>query len=130
MATVVQKVVENGARNLVVEYHITSTAATELTATTVIVDYSALGNDNGGDYALKKYYSNLVGFSAAVFWDATTNTKMLDLIEGESGLDFMEVGGPITNNAGSGKTGDVVMTTNGIGNGDSGTIRFWFIKKS
>lgn len=123
--TITEKIIANGTRNLVLEYQITGDGSGEETGT-VLVDHSALGAS--GDLAIKKHYSALNGFSAALSWDATAPVHALALEEGEGGVDWTDAGGVVKNNAGDGKTGDVKITTTGLGSGDKGTIRLWMVK--
>lgn len=129
--TVTIKTVLDGERVLIMEVQLTGDGSGEETATQ-IVDFSALNNPKNIGYtklALKKFYSNLTGFSADLLWDATTDTLMQTLIQGESGVDYSVIGGPIQSDAGTGVTGDVNITTVGLGAGDIGTIRLEFYKK-
>jgi len=66
--------------------------------------------------------------SVKLLWDATTDTICLDLNENYSDqLDFTEFGG-IQNTAGTGKTGDINLTTTGHASGDSYVIVLTVIK--
>jgi hypothetical protein len=62
------------------------------------------------------------GMGLNMLWDATTDVVALTLGEADFvSLDFSRFGG-ITNNAGSGKTGDLLFTTVGAANGDRYTV--------
>ena len=53
-----------------------------------------------------------------LFWDATTNVPLLNLLENWSDqLDFTPTG--IPNSGGAGKTGDILVTTSNAGSGDT-----------
>ena len=57
-----------------------------------------------------------------MLFDATSNVIAIELGENQSGYhDYSSFGG-ITNNAGSGKTGDILFTTVGHSSADSYTI--------
>jgi hypothetical protein len=49
--------------------------------------------------------------------------------EGEGGIDFRVVGSPLQNTAGTGKTGDVLLATTGLGSTGHGFIRIEAYKK-
>ena len=62
------------------------------------------------------------GMGAQLLWDATANVLALAIPADDAGdLDFRPFGG-INNNAGTGVTGDLLLTTAGHGAGDSYTI--------
>lgn len=95
---------------------------------TVLLDASALVGANSISH-IKSVSASLVGFSATLEFDATADVPFLVLPEGESHFDFSK--SPIPNNAGSGSTGDVTVTTVGLGAaGDSGTIFICYKKDS
>ena len=57
-----------------------------------------------------------------ILWDATTNLLCIELGENQSGnQDYTGFGG-LTNNSGSGKTGDIMFTTVGHTSADTYTI--------
>lgn len=123
--TITEKIIANGPKNLILEYQIVGDGTGEESGT-VLVDHSALGAS--GDLAVKKHYSALSGFSAALSWDATAPVHLFSLEEGEGGVDWTDAGGVVKNNAGTGKTGDIKITTVGLGAGDKGTVRLWLVK--
>ena len=108
-------------RKLVLEYQITGDGSGE-ESDTVLVDFSGLAS-GFSEFCIQKALWALSGFSATLDWDATTNVKALECPEGEGGFDFSQIGGPIINRSGTGKTGDLLITTVGLGSGDSGTLR-------
>ena len=60
--------------------------------------------------------------SVQLFFDATSNVLLMELAESSNGhMDFKDFSG-ITNNAGSGKTGDILFTTKGHSSGDTYSI--------
>jgi len=62
------------------------------------------------------------GMGLNLLWDATTDVVALTFGEADFiSLDFSRFGG-ITNNAGTGKTGDLLFTTVGATNGDRYTV--------
>ena len=90
------------------------------------VDVSALSDSSTGQACtgvrLAKIVYSTFGMSVKLLWDATTDTICWDLNENYTDSeDFTEFGG-IRNTAGSGKTGDIMLTTTGHAGGDSYVI--------
>ena len=126
--TITKTIRQSGDRNHIVDVYILGDGSGEETDT-VLIDFSAIANAYGyTDLALTKYISSLTGFSCNLAWDASTNVPFLEIPEGDSGFDYTMVGGPLNDNSGTGKTGDVNITTVGLGSGDRGTIRLEFKK--
>ena len=78
---------------------------------------------------LTKVYYSILGFTKiGLFWDATSNTLCMELNPSADGiLDFSPFGG-LQSTAGSGKTGDIKLTTTGHASGDSYVIVLTVIK--
>ena len=90
------------------------------------IDVSALSDSSTGQACtgvrLAKIVYSTFGMSVKLLWDATTDTICWDLNEDYTDSeDFTEFGG-IRNTAGSGKTGDIMLTTTGHAVGDSYVI--------
>jgi len=91
----------------------------------VKVDVSALTPYQGKactGVAIQTIDALTVGMGVNLLWDATTDVIILTL--GESDFftfDFSRFGG-LTNNAGAGKTGDILFTTVGATAGDKYTV--------
>ena len=90
------------------------------------VDVSALESDINGNtctsVAIEKIWWQCIGMKVRLFFDATSDAFIIELGENQSGYhDYSEFGG-ISNNAGSGKTGDVDFTTVGHTSADTYTI--------
>ena len=90
------------------------------------VDVSALSANSAGQACtgvrLAKIVYSTFGMSVKLLWDASTDTICWDLnADYTTDEDFTDFGG-IRNTAGSGKTGDIMLTTNGHTNGDSYVI--------
>ena len=90
------------------------------------VDVSALQPNNYGKACtgvrLAKIVYSTFGMSVKLLWDATTDTICWDLnSDYTTDEDFTEFGG-IINTAGTGKTGDINLTTTGAGASDSYVI--------
>ena len=90
------------------------------------VDVSALESDINGNtctsVAIEKIWWQCIGMKVRLFFDASSNKFIIELGENQSGYhDYSEFGG-ITNNAASGKTGDIDFTTIGHSSADTYTI--------
>ena len=90
------------------------------------VDVSALSDSSTGQACtgvrLAKIVYSTFGMSVRLLWDATTDTICWDLnSDYTDSEDFTEFGG-VRNTSGSGKTGDIMLTTTGHTNGDSYVI--------
>ena len=90
------------------------------------VDVSALESDIYGNtcssVAIEKIWWQCIGMKVRLFFDASSDKFIIELGENQSGYhDYSEFGG-ISNNAGSGKTGDVDFTTVGHSSADTYTI--------
>ena len=90
------------------------------------VDVSALNSDIYGNtcssVAIEKIWWQCIGMKVRLFFDATSDAFIIELGENQSGHhDYSEFGG-LSNNAGSGKTGDIDFTTVGHSSADTYTI--------
>ena len=90
------------------------------------VDVSALQANSQGEACtgvrLAKIVYSTFGMSVKLLWDATTDTICWDLNENYTDSeDFTEFGG-IRNTSGTGKTGDIMLTTTGHASSDSYVI--------
>lgn len=117
--TVTKQTILDGETQLIVKMHITGDGSGDETATNLI-DVSTYA---GAPTEVKIYNIDAAfsGFSVNMLWDATANVDIINLPEGEDIFDFERFGG-LLNNSGTGKTGDIVFTTSGLGSGDEGTI--------
>lgn len=90
------------------------------------VDVSALSANSAGQACtgvrLARIVYSTFGMSVKLLWDASTDTICWDLnADYTTDEDFTDFGG-IRNTAGSGKTGDIMLTTTGHSSGDSYVI--------
>tara|TARA_Y100000033_G_C2708475_1_gene92148 strand:- start:215 stop:625 length:411 start_codon:yes stop_codon:yes gene_type:complete len=78
---------------------------------------------------LQKVYYSILGFTKiGLFWNASSDTLCLELNPSADGvLDFSSFGG-LQNTSGSGKNGDINLTTTGHSSGDTYLIVLHCIK--
>ena len=99
----------------------------------VKVDVSALSASADGDtcneVVIERIWWQCIGMKVKILFDATSDQFCIELGENQSGdHDYRSFGG-LTNNAGSGKTGDIAFTTVGHSNADTYTIILYMRKK-
>jgi hypothetical protein len=99
----------------------------------VKVDVSALKASLNGtacsEVIIERIWWQCIGMKVQILFDATTNAFCIELGENQSGdHDYTSFGG-LTNNAGSGVTGDVLFTTVGHSSADTYTIILYMRKK-
>ena len=90
------------------------------------VDVSALSNSAGGlactGVVIEKMWWQCIGMKVKVLFDADTDVFCIELGENQSGHhDYTSFGG-LTNNAGTGVTGDIMFTTVGHSSADTYTV--------
>ena len=96
------------------------------------VDVSALQPSADGDtctgVTIERIWWQGIGMKVQILWDATSDLFCIELGENQSGdHDYTKFGG-LTNNAGSGKTGDLKFTTVGHSSGDTYTVILYLRK--
>ena len=78
------------------------------------VNVSALESSVDGDactgVVIERIWWQCIGMKVQILWDATTDAFCIELGENQSGSHDYTVFGGLTNNAGSGKTGDIQFT--------------------
>tara|TARA_R110000751_G_scaffold33259_1_gene82924 strand:- start:2121 stop:2525 length:405 start_codon:yes stop_codon:yes gene_type:complete len=97
------------------------------------VDVSALVSSVDGTtctgVVIERIWWQCIGMKVKILWDATTDAFCIELGENQSGAhDYTSFGG-LTNNSGSGKTGDINVTTVGHTSADTYTIILFMRKK-
>jgi hypothetical protein len=96
------------------------------------VDVSALNSDSDGNpctgVAIERLWWQCIGMKVQILWDATSNLLCIELGENQSGDHDYTIFGGLTNNAGSGKTGDIDFTTVGHTSGDTYTVIMYLRK--
>ena len=99
----------------------------------VKVDVSALSTNARGQACtgvrIEEIWWQCIGMKVQILFDASTDVMAIELGENQSGNhDYRSFGG-LTNNAGSGKTGDVAFTTVGHTSADTYTIILYMRKE-
>lgn len=98
----------------------------------VKIDVSALNPNSFGlacnGVKINKIWAQTQGMPVDILWDATTDVLCETIPENQFYfMDYSSFGG-LPNNAGAGKTGDVLFTTVGAASGDRYTITIEAIK--
>lgn len=96
----------------------------------VKVDVSALSPDANGKACdgvnIERMHTSVNGMSVNILWDATADVPAFIVAPGVHCFDFTKI--QIPNNAGAGKTGDVLFTTIGAAANDTYTIMLEMVK--
>ena len=97
------------------------------------VDVSALATSADGDtctsVTIDRIWWQCIGMKVQILFDADTDVFCIELGENQSGHhDYSSFGG-LTNNAGTGVTGDVLFTTVGHTSADTYTVILYLRKK-
>ena len=127
---VTSQTIIDGERNCVMKFTNVSDGTGE--SAVAKVDVSALASNSAGiacsEVRVMRVSHAIVGMSVQLFLDATSNVLLMELAESSNGhMDFKDFGG-LPNNAGSGKTGDILLTTKGHSSGDTYSIVIEMIK--
>ena len=95
------------------------------------VDVSALAANALGQtctgVTLERIHVSINGMSVSILWDATTDVPAFIAAPGVYSFDFDKF--QVPNDAGTGKTGDILFTTIGATAGDTYTIILEMVKK-
>jgi hypothetical protein len=98
------------------------------------IDVSQLSPEEGTGRPVREVYIERIkaitsGVDVDILWDATSPQHCLSL-SGNSGIDWdFRAVGPLTNNAGAGKTGNILFSTNGATTGSSYSVTLVMRKK-
>lgn len=120
-SSVATKYFLNGSRDFVIKIDITGDTDSELSKTKIIdvADLTGLPSK----FKIRNIAWQFSEFSATLYWDATTDVQAFSLNQYEGDTDFYEsCGAPLVNNAGTGVTGNLLISTNGLGANDTGSI--------
>lgn len=127
MADVVHNHVYDGARNAV--FNVTDfsdgTGLTNYNVTNV----ANLSPNPGVHMKLKRVQYAIEGMSVRLQWAASTNIDIVILSPGENEIDYSRLfSGGISNDAGAGVTGDIILTTIGASANSNFTLLLETIK--
>ena len=128
---VTSQTIIDGSKTAVLKFTNVSDGSGESAVTKV--DVSALSNNSLGQTCtgatIQKIWWQCTGMKVSILFDATSDVLAIQLGENQSGYhDYTSFGG-LTNNAGSGKTGDIKFTTVGHSSGDTYTIILYLKKE-
>lgn len=124
--TITRQTIEDGERNLVVKVILIGGNGVDVTDELLIDASSFSGAPT--DLKIHKIQAHLDGFSLMLEWNADTNVDALSIPGDEwVNYDFESIGG-LHNNAGTGKNGDILIDTSGLGAGEEGSIVLWLRK--
>ena len=129
--TVASQTIDDGPRYAVIKLTNVSNGTRESAVTKV--DVSGLASSATGvacsGATIQKIWWQCTGMKVSILFDATSDVLAIQLGENQSGYhDYTSFGG-LTNNAGSGKTGDIKFTTVGHSSGDTYTIILYLKKE-
>tara|TARA_R110001599_G_scaffold1559_1_gene7873 strand:- start:4343 stop:4747 length:405 start_codon:yes stop_codon:yes gene_type:complete len=97
------------------------------------VDVSALEVSANGvacsEVVIERIWWQCIGMKVKILFDADTDAFCIELGENQSGDHNYTSFGGLTNNAGNGKTGDIMFTTVGHTSADTYTIVLYMRKK-
>ena len=126
--TVAIQTIQDGPKYSVIKVYIASDGAAGELTDQVIYDASTFAGAPT-DSTIVKMWASTTGCAFNLEWDATTDVQVLNFpTDFCEDLCFEKFGG-LPNNAGTGKTGDILLNTTGFtAAGDQATIVLW-IKK-
>ncbi len=128
---VTSQTIQDGQRKAVLKFTNISDGTGE--SAVVKVDVSALASNSSGTactgVTVAKIWWQCVGMGVQLLFDATANVLVIGLSEDSAGYhDYSDFTG-IPNNAGSGKTGDILFTTIGASSTDTYTVILELVKE-
>lgn len=124
---VTSQTLHDGPRNLVMKFTNISDGTGESAVTKVDVDTLSPA---ASEVRIVGVHYDTDGMSVQILWDADSDVLALAIPEDESGTFCFRKFGGITNNAGTGVTGDIKFTTVGHTNGDTYNITLEMVKKA
>jgi hypothetical protein len=121
--TVATQILFEGDKQVIMKFTNNSDGTGESAVTKV--DVSTLAPYQGRpcvDVQIDRIYFLTHGMEVRLLWGATTNLTIMTVPQNiAQTMDFNDFGG-LNNNAGAGKTGNILFTTLGVNSGDSYTI--------
>lgn len=128
--TITKQTIVDSERNLVVKVTIAGDNSGDESAT-LLIDLSdyAPSEREGAPTSVKlmRVIGSLDGFTATLEWDADSNVDAWTIPADASHVDFGLFGG-LVNNAGIGVTGDIAISTNGLGS-ENGSFVLEMVKR-
>ena len=122
--TITQRTLVNGPRRVVQQVQIAGDGSGEETDL-VVLDASVL---EATSFAVEKVEYDFGSFAGTLEFDATTDVPIARLAASAMVHDWTAAGG-IADPKGAGYTGDVLLTTIGLGAAEVGTLTIWAHKK-
>lgn len=127
--TITKTTLVDGKRNLVQLINIVGDGSGDESAT-ILIDRSTFAPTDGTEFSVRRIEGHLTAFTARLLFDATTDLEFVQLPDDEYFcFDWRCEGGVSSNKAGAGATGDVLITTASLGNGDRGTFTIHLTKQ-
>lgn len=120
--TIARTIIEDGDRNAVVLFTILGDGSGDETAA-LVLDYSALSPEPGA-YNVSFIYGDTLGCGGTLKFDADTDAPFQTLAaDAWTRARYQEFGGiPYMKVSGAGRTGDIVLSTQGLATGNSCSI--------
>lgn len=120
--TITKTTLVDGPRNLILLVNITGDGSGDEAGST-LVDRSAFAPTSGTELVVEKIEGYNVSHTIALSFDATADLIFVRLpSDDEYRYDWCKIGGVSSNKAGAGATGDILLTTSGLGSGDVATF--------
>lgn len=115
--TITKQVLVDNAEVAIVHIFISGEGSGTDETNTTIIDSTDSSTYTGGTWTtgrIVEVSGVLSGFDAVLLWDATTKIPVIKLNNDNAFHFCYEEYGGIKNNAGTGKTGKILLTTNGL----------------
>lgn len=111
----------NGSNKFTAKIDIVGDGSGQETAAAIITCAALTGTP--ATFKIRAIQWDLVGFSAELLWDATTDVHAFSLPQDvPGGIRFSDTGAHLVNNAGTGITGTLNLATTGLNAAGRGTI--------
>lgn len=122
MSNTITKTTLLDGQNLVQLINIVGDGSGEET-NTVLVDRSAFAPTDGTEIVVEKIEGYSGAFTMALSFEATTDLVFVRIPASDQYCwDWRKIGGISSNRAGAGANGDILLTTDSLGNGDAATF--------
>jgi hypothetical protein len=124
--TIISKTIQDGKRNTIIKIDIVGDGSGEESAVKIF-DASTFLNTTVNKKVNRIQYA-LNGFSAKLLWDNGSNGKPLLSLVTDHYSDF-EFDGGLSNTDITNRTGNILITTTGLGSNDNGSIILYIQSK-